>query len=313
MALHLSLFVTQINPRFRSSLHLFEQLSIEGSTTAVELSYHVAQRSTFHNVVGPSFWYHCPSYWYRRRKQDPNLLRNLLLSLIPSPRHLFATVELHDAFLVPLLASSRKGFVKLLKSRPDIVNYIHKVTYKVSRNDDDDHLLSAILLLNFRSTFSRLNCLIITASQFDWNTLDSSLTSAFLQLMHLPTINHIDLSHVDNFPLSSLTPSVNLHRLDIFYLRHFDRPEENGSPEVVVQLEMMPKIREFYTSKSSLLTTKLLYAKTQGGSPRLSTSWILDDSRYLPSNPKMNWIFDIYYRMPSYLKNSIYQPSLVGL
>ena len=37
--------------------------------------------------------------------------------------------------------------------------------------------------------------------------------------MHLPTINHIDLSYIHNFPLSSLVPSVNLLRLDIHHLR----------------------------------------------------------------------------------------------
>ena len=39
---------------------------------------------------------------------------------------------------------------------------------------------------------------------------------------------------------------------------------------------------------------------------QLSTSWILDDSRYLSSGSKMNRMFDIYCRMPSYLKHSIY-------
>jgi len=80
--------------------------------------------------------------------------------------------------------------------------------------------------------------------------------------MHLPTINHIDLSLIQKFPISSLTLPVNLHRLDIFYLRL----EEDG-PNIVVQSEMMPKIREFRTSESSLLTTNLLLAKMQDGQP----------------------------------------------
>jgi len=99
----------------------------------------------------------------------------------------------------------------------------------------------------------------------DWNTLDPSLTSAFLYLMNLPTINRIDLSYIQDFPLSSFTPSVNLRRLDISDLRRLDRPEENGSPEIVIQSEMTPKIREFHSSNSALLTTKLLHAKKQDG------------------------------------------------
>ena len=68
----------------------------------------------------------------------------------------------------------------------------------------------------------------------DWNTLDSSLTSALLYLMHLPSVNHIDLSFTQNFPLSSLLPSVNLLRLDIFYLCRRNPLEEDGPSEIVV-------------------------------------------------------------------------------
>ena len=58
--------------------------------------------------------------------------------------------------------------------------------------------------------------------------------------MYLPTINYVNLSFIHNFPLSSLTPSVNLLQLDISYV---DPLLEGGSYEFVVQLEMMPKIR----------------------------------------------------------------------
>ena len=126
----------------------------------------------------------------------------------------------------------------------------------------------------------------------DWNKLKSSLTSALLHLMHLPTINHIDLSFIQNFPLSSLTPCVDLHRLNISDLKCTDLLEG----EIVVQSEMMPKIREFNTYDSSLVTTMLLHAKRQDGRPafnfmdlrRLSTC--LEDKqniRYLVQNAKL--------------------------
>ena len=134
-------------------------------------------------------------------------------------------------------------------------------------NNDDDHLLSPNLPKLLR-TISRLNRLTITISKLDWewNTLDFSLTSALLYLMHLPTINHIDLSLIQNFPLSSLTQSVNLLRLDIFYLCRLNPHDEDPS-EIVMLSEMMPKIREFHTSDSAVLTTKLLHAKRQDGRP----------------------------------------------
>jgi hypothetical protein len=100
----------------------------------------------------------------------------------------------------------------------------------------------------------------------DWDALDSSLTSALIYLMHLPTINHIKLSFIQNFPLSNLISSVNLQRLDIFYMCCVNPFEDDSPPEIVVQSEI-PKIREFHTSNSSLLTKKLLHAKKQDGRP----------------------------------------------
>ena len=244
--------------------------------------------------------------------KDTNLLKELSLishSFLPiCSKHLFATVELHDAFPRFHVASSKKGFVKLLKTRPDVIKYIRKLTYKVGEcyhfqsvpavypnfgNDDRD--LSPILP-NLLRKISRLNSLTIIGSKWDWNILDSSLTSAFLYLMHLPTINHIDLSSIQDFPLFSFTPSVNLRRFDISYLMRFDRSEEDSSPEIVVQSEMMPQIREFHTTSSEMVTTKLLRAKRQDGSPafnftdlRRLSIWLEDEwnLRYFLQNAKL--------------------------
>ena len=97
------------------------------------------------------------------------------------------------------VASSKKGFVKLLESKPDVVKYIHKLTYKMGEYysfqriiGNDDQGLSPILPNLLRTTFC-LNCLIINGSKSYWNTLDSSLTSGLFYLKHLPTVNHIDL------------------------------------------------------------------------------------------------------------------------
>ena len=197
-------------------------------------------------------------------KNDTNLLKELALVSHSFHqiciKHLFATVELHDASPNGHRKSSKNGFIKLLESRPNVVNYIRKLTYKAS-GDNDLLLLSPNIPKSLR-TISRLNFLEITASKLDWNRLDSSLTSALLYLMHLPTINHIDLSFIQNFPLSSLTLSVNLLRLDIYYLCRLNPHDEDPS-EIVIQSGMMPKIREFHTSDSAVLTTKLLHAKRQ--------------------------------------------------
>ena len=181
--------------------------------------------------------------------------------------HLFADVELHDAVPNYHFVSSKTGFVKLVKSRPHLVKYIRKLTYEAGHNMDD-HLLAPILFSHFLPTISHLNCLAINATNFHWDQLDSSLTSAFLHLMSLPTMNYIDLSNIGKFPLSSLTSSVNLLRLDIFRLtpfEYFDHEEDNFFK--TVQSEMMPKIRELHTWDACLLTKKLLDVKGRGGRP----------------------------------------------
>ena len=43
-------------------------------------------------------------------------------------KHLFANVELHDVDW-DYSTSSKKGFVKLVKSRPNVVDYIRRLTY----------------------------------------------------------------------------------------------------------------------------------------------------------------------------------------
>ena len=103
--------------------------------------------------------------------KDTNLLEELALVshsfLQMCRKHLFATVELHNTN--DCLAIPKKGFVKILKSKPYVVKYIRKLTYGVSDDyDDDDRLLSPILS-NFLPTVFRLNCLTITASHRDWN------------------------------------------------------------------------------------------------------------------------------------------------
>ena len=186
--------------------------------------------------------------------KDTDLLKDLALvshsSLQICSKHLFATIELRSGN--KHVASSKKGFVELLRSKPDAVKYIRKLTYCVRLDDDDGHLHS-LFFKNFLPTFSRLSSLTITSfgGHGDWNKLDSSLTSAFLYLMHLPTVNQIDLSLIQSFPLSSLTPSVNLLRLDIHPCRYNSEWNELEDSSSEIVLEMMPKIREFSSSESS--------------------------------------------------------------
>jgi hypothetical protein len=109
--------------------------------------------------------------------KDTKLLKELALVshsfLQICTKHLFANVELHDVDPIHL-ASSKKGFAKLLKNRPDVVKYIRKLTYTTGdsdndcypppSSDNDDELLLSILP-KFLRTISRLNYLKIDSSR----------------------------------------------------------------------------------------------------------------------------------------------------
>ena len=73
-------------------------------------------------------------------------------------KHLFATIDLHDIDMTYNIASSKKGFVKLLESRPSVVKYIRTLTFTIEDGhiqspqfstqhlfDNNDNLLSPIL------------------------------------------------------------------------------------------------------------------------------------------------------------------------
>ena len=181
-------------------------------------------------------------------------------------KYRFATLEIHDTHPKP--SRSLDTFVKLLENSPtpDVLKYkyVRCLTYKldyVPYQGNPPNPDSSLILLHRLRTISCLTYLKI--STFNWSFLKPSLASALLHLMHLPTINHIDLSNVRNFPLSSFTPSVNLHRLDIHNMSPYDKDNvfEN------FQSGMMPKLREFHTSSSDTMTSRLFHARGQDGRP----------------------------------------------
>ena len=91
------------------------------------------QRSIFHNVTRSSFGIIIQIIDIVGENKDTVLLKELALVshsfLQICSKHLFAAVEIHDRY-----SSSKKRFIKLLKSRPNVVKYISKLTYKFGHN-----------------------------------------------------------------------------------------------------------------------------------------------------------------------------------
>ena len=97
--------------------------------------------------------------------EDKDILRLKDLALVSHSfhqiccKHLFATVGIHNPCPKRPGVFSKKSFVNLLNSRPNVVMYIRReLTYDM--NDDDDSLFSPILP-NLLRTISYLNCLTI--------------------------------------------------------------------------------------------------------------------------------------------------------
>jgi len=87
--------------------------------------------------------------------------------------------------------------------------------------------------------------------------------------MHLPTIKFIDLESINNFPGYGLFTSENLLRLEIcqMVLDSHLSDNEDGTLGMVLESEVMPKIRELRISEAHELTMKLLLAKMEDGQP----------------------------------------------
>ena len=100
------------------------------------------------------------------------------------------------------------------------------------------------------STISTNSCMKYYTGLFPDNCVFYSLRVFLLSISH--------------FPLSSPTQSVDLLRLDIFKLSDAFRVFSITMERMILQSEILPKIREFYTSGSPLhwtpLTTRLLHA-----------------------------------------------------
>ena len=121
---------------------------------------------------------------------------------------------------------------------------------------DDYDLLSPILPNSLR-TIPLLTCLTITVEYAA--TLDSSLTSALLHLMHLSTIYYIEISSIRNVPLSG--SHFIWQPASTEYIPSIRRRERGWL------FGNCPVREEFCTFYSSLVTTKLLHAKVQAGRP----------------------------------------------
>ena len=126
----------------------------------------------------------------------------------------------------------------------------------MSNNDDcDDHLLSHILS-NFLPTIFSSQLPHNHRFESDWNTLVSSLTTPFFYSLCVflsSTSGVLQIPHWHCLVSLHLSTYFGL----ILCLTRFEYLDQQGEDGVfkTLQSEMMPKLLEFHTSGSSMLTT----------------------------------------------------------
>ena len=206
-------------------------------------------------------------------------------------KHLFkfATIDLHDTnskYEPKYIASSKKGFVILVQRRPNVVNYIRKLTYnKVSGDNLTTTIIYSPNLPKLFRTISCLNCLTITAPKLDWNILDFSLISSLLytSCIFVPLITSTSHSSKNFRCLVSHYLSTcfgSIYTICVV-LSHMMRILYNYLVGDDAQNSRIPYFR-FRRAERSCYMLKAKFMMDDW----LSTSWILDKSQCL--TPRSN-------------------------
>ena len=114
-----------------------------------------------------------------------------------------------------------------------------------------------------------LACYLPTNSR-DWNNFPSSIQRSLLNLMNLPTLHHLELSGMENFPISNLIPGPYLTDLSAANL---DISAEHGeAASSPLQEPMQLEVLDIEISSSQMLS--LLAARCPDGRPLLDLTGI---------------------------------------
>ncbi|KIM40568.1 hypothetical protein M413DRAFT_28379 [Hebeloma cylindrosporum] len=125
-------------------------------------------------------------------------------------KHLFASVVINSPF-IPMHRRSR--FVHLLERKPELGEYVRKVDYCI---EADDHINPPIL--GALAKLTKLKSLTIwhhSNNKLRWRTQNWAIRPVLLHLMQLPTLSHLKLHWIENFPVTDLIRSSSLEQLEI--------------------------------------------------------------------------------------------------
>jgi hypothetical protein len=173
-----------------------------------------------------------------------------------SRKHIFATVKINP--LRVGTSSSINKFVHLIERNPEIGEYVRKLNYRIATHDHIPRTLGKLTKLKSLSIWNN-------AGKFAWRT-DWPMRSALLLLMQLPTLSHLELRWITNFPVSDLIHSSSLKHLEIDY---FNFAAEDVVPPSTTPLPSKSVFLSEYNAglRSASATKKLVEAKRPDGLP----------------------------------------------
>ena len=130
-------------------------------------------------------------------------------------KHIFSCISINMGF--PRNYDKGEAFGRLLLESPDIAIYVRKL--KIYIKSSNSHFLVSFPVL----PLTMLQSLTISYCGYpylvaDWAKLPSSTQRSFVNLMHLPTLTHLDLKRISGFPISNICTNIKhlfLRELDI--------------------------------------------------------------------------------------------------
>ena len=174
-----------------------------------------------------------------------------------SRKHIFASVRINN----PLRRTSPSidKFVHLIERNPEIGEYVRKFDYCIATHDHIPRTLSKLTKLKSLTLWHH------TENKLVWRT-DWPMRSALFHLMQLPTLSHLKLRWITNFPVSDLIHSSSLKHLEIDYI---DFAAEDAVPPSTTPLPPKSVFLRKYSAglRSASATRKLVEAKRPDGLP----------------------------------------------
>ncbi|KAF8968073.1 hypothetical protein BDZ97DRAFT_1655509 [Flammula alnicola] len=171
----------------------------------------------------------------------------------------------------PLSTIRRLGDL-VLASTPEIANYVRALDFhRITSDDLVDPNVPRVLMY-----FTQLQSLNLCgyanrniSQSLDWIAIALPIRTAFLRLMHLPTLTHLSLSFIENFTVYDLIPCTNLLRLEV---NQFHIAEIHDTPEPWSILPPRPvQLQELVIGyKSTGVANKLVEATRPDGLPLIN-------------------------------------------